>query len=411
MPIPKRKTNIEVYKGTELTKRRQELLDKITKSDTFLPDSILHDDLDLGMLEYVKNTFIVETEGRKMPIIDKILTVQRWGEFANNWEFTDRDNNVELPFIAVVRKPEVNLGTNPSVQRTVPDRHQFYYASVPTWNGTTMGADIYTIPQPIPVDINYDVTIVCNKIRDVNKFNRKVLQHFASRQDYTIIKGHYIPLVLNTIEDNTPMQTMDGRRFYMQNYKFTLLGYLIDNEEFQVKPAISRLFTMYEFIKDNNSTRKTINKAVNMTTVTFVADGVQTQFSVGESIGTLFGVYINGIAQIKDTHYYHVAYTSKISFDVPPLEGSIITIQYYKGRNSVMLDNTGKLIQFRREEFQYDGSTLVFIVSQSINSVVNVEINGLAEEEGVGYEITGDKEITLQGRPALNSNVSIGYLY
>ena len=169
MPIPKRKTNIEVYKGTELTKRRQELLDKITKSDTFLPDSILHDDLDLGMLEYVKNTFIVETEGRKMPIIDKILTVQRWGEFANNWEFTDRDNNVELPFIAVVRKPEVNLGTNPSVQRTVPDRHQFYYASVPTWNGTTMGADIYTIPQPIPVDINYDVTIVCNKIRKRNR--------------------------------------------------------------------------------------------------------------------------------------------------------------------------------------------------------------------------------------------------
>lgn len=410
MPLPKKKTNLSVYKGKELTKRRQELLDKITKSDTFLPDSILHDDLDRGMLDYVNETFIVESEGHRIPVIDKILTIQRWGEFANNWEFSDKDGNMELPFIAIIRRPEVQLGTNPSVQRTIPDRHQIYYASVPTWDGTALGADIYTIPQPIPVDISYDVIIICNKFRDINKFNRKVLQNFASRQDYTTIKGHYIPIVLDKVEDNTPMDTLEGRRFYMQNYSFTMLGYLIDSDEFEVKPAINRLFTMYEFIKDTNATKRYVNKAVNITTVTFIADGLQTQFSVGESIGTLFSVSINGIAQIRDTHFYHVAYTSKISFEVAPLEGDVVTIQYYKGRNSVMLDNIGKLIQFRKEEFQYTDS-VVFTVDQSINSVITVEINGLAEEEGVGYEITGDKEITLLGAPAYNSNISISYLY
>jgi len=410
MPLPKKKTNLSVYKGKELTKRRQELLDKITKSDTFLPDSILHDDLDRGMLDYVNETFIVESEGHRIPVIDKILTIQRWGEFANNWEFSDKDGNMELPFIAIIRRPEVQLGTNPSVQRTIPDRHQIYYASVPTWDGAALGADIYTIPQPIPVDISYDVIIICNKFRDINKFNRKVLQNFASRQDYTTIKGHYIPIVLDKVEDNTPMDTLEGRRFYMQNYSFTMLGYLIDSDEFEVKPAINRLFTMYEFIKDTNATKRYVNKAVNITTVTFIADGLQTQFSVGESIGTLFSVSINGIAQIRDTHFYHVAYTSKISFEVAPLEGDVVTIQYYKGRNSVMLDNIGKLIQFRKEEFQYTDS-VVFTVNQSINSVITVEINGLAEEEGVGYEITGDKEITLLGAPAYNSNISISYLY
>ena len=410
MPLPKRKTNLSVYKGQELTKRRQELLDKITKSDTFLPDSILHDDLDRGMLDYVNDTFMVESEGHRIPVIDKILTIQRWGEFANNWEFSDKDGNMELPFIAIIRKPEVQLGTNPSVQRTIPDRHQIYYASVPTWDGTALGADIYTIPQPIPVDISYDVIIICNKFRDINKFNRKVLQNFASRQDYTTIKGHYIPIVLDKVEDNTPMDTLEGRRFYMQNYSFTMLGYLIDSDEFEVKPAINRLFTMYEFIKDTNATKRYVNKAVNITTVTFIADGLQTQFSVGESIGTLFSVSINGIAQIRDVHFYHVAYTSKISFETAPLEGDVVTIQYYKGRNSVMLDNIGKLIQFRKEEFQYTNS-VVFTVDQSINSVITVEINGLAEEEGVGYEITGDKEITLLGAPAYNSNISISYLY
>ncbi len=411
MGYPKRKTNIEVYKKTELTERRQELLDKIIKSDTNLPDSILHEDLDRGMLDYVKKNLVIVSDGKQIPVINKILTIQRWAEFSNNWTFSNEDDNVELPFIATIRKPEVLPGSNPSVQRTIPDRYQVYYASVPTWNGNTLGADIYTIPQPVPVDISYEVTIVCNKIRDLNKFNKIILQNFSSRQDYTTIKGHYIPIVLDSIEDNTPMETMDGRRFYMQNYKFTLLGFLIDSDEFQVKPAINRLFTMYEFLKEKTGRKKYVNKAVNITTVSFIADGLQTEFSVGESIGTLFSVSVNGLAQIKGVNYYHVAYTSKISFEVAPLANSVITIQYYKGRNSVILDNTGKLIQYDMVTYTYDGSSLIFETSQSINSVIAVEINGLAEEEGIGYEITGSKEITLLGAPAIGSKIMVSYLY
>ena len=124
MGIPKRKTNIDVWKGTELTKRRQELLDMITKSDTNLPDSILHDDLDKGFLDYVVNNFKVTTEGKQIPIIEKLLTIQRWGEYTNNWTFTDEDNNITLPFIAIIRKPEVQFGTHAGAQRTIPDRAQ-----------------------------------------------------------------------------------------------------------------------------------------------------------------------------------------------------------------------------------------------------------------------------------------------
>jgi hypothetical protein len=411
MGIPKRKTNLSVYVGKELTERRQELLDNITKSDTYLPDSILHDDLDKGFLDYVSENFKVVTNGVEIPIIKKILTIQRWGEFSNNWEFSNEDGNMELPFIAIIRKPDVQFGTNPSVQRTVPDRHQFYYASVPTWNGTSMGADVYKIPQPIAVDISYEVTIVCGKFRDLNKFNKKVMQNFSSRQDYTQVKGHYIPIVLDSIDDNSPIDTLDGRRFYMQNYKFTMLGFLIDSDEFEVKPAISRFFLMNEFVKEGPSRRKMADKAVDITVATFIADGMQTAFSVGESIGTLFGVNINGLVQQRDVDYFHVAYTSKITFAEPPIEGSIITISYYKGRNSVIIDNYGKLIQVVTEYYTYDGSTIVFSVMNSINSVVSLDINGLVEDEGLGFEITGDHEITLLGEPAVGSTIGITYLY
>ena len=75
MGMPKRKTDLQVYRGKELTERRQELLDRITKSDTFLPDTILHDDLDSGMLDYVKKEFQVVSDGSKIPVIPKILTI------------------------------------------------------------------------------------------------------------------------------------------------------------------------------------------------------------------------------------------------------------------------------------------------------------------------------------------------
>lgn len=417
MGVPKKKNNIDVYGGKEyyqgkqLVERRQELLDRITKSDTYMPDSILHDDLDMGMLDFIKKNFLVVSDGEKIPIIEKILTIQRWGEFTNNWNFSDEDGNIKLPFIAVIRKPDVQPGTNPSLQRTIPDRKPFYYASVPTWNGNQLGADVYKMPQPVAIDISFEVIIVCTKFRDLNRFNKIVLQKFSSRQAYTTIKGHYVPIVLDSIDDNTPMESLDGRRFYIQAYKFTMLGFLIDSEEFEVKPAVSRMFLLNEFIKSNNYQKKYISKIIDITVATFTADGMQTAFSVGESIGILFNVAINGLLQELGIDYFHVAGTSKVTFASPPVEGSVITITYYKGRNNVFIDNYGKLLYVASEYFVYDGSTLSFTLQNVINSVVSFDINGLVEEEGVGFEITNQAEVTLQSAPVVGSKIGITYVY
>jgi len=171
---------------------------------------------------------------------------------------------------------------------------------------------------------------------------------------------------------------------------------------------------MYEYIKETYPNQ--INRAVNIVTTSFVSNGDETQFSVGENIGTLFSVAINGIAQIQNTDFTHTQFTSKITFLQTLYPNSIITIQYYKGINSVMLDNTGKLIQFRKEEFIYTGSTL-FNLSQSINSLMTVETNGLAEEELVeegddgGFIIYSDKQIQYLYNPVIGSKISISYFF
>jgi hypothetical protein len=259
MPLPKTqiKPTLPLVPKKTLYARREQLLEYINKDGTYLPKSVLHADLDRGMLDFVKNDLQVVTAGKKVPMVDIILTTQNWSQYVETSQFTDKDFNASPPFITVVRNPEVKYGSNPSVVYNIPNRKQFYYASVPTWNGNEQGMDIYTIPQPVPVDIIYSVKIVCNRMRELNELNKVVMQKFASRQAYTFIKGQYVPIIMNAISDESQM-TIESRKYYIQNYDFTMLGYLIDEEEFEVKPAIARVTQLFEI--DNSTYKKKKNQ-------------------------------------------------------------------------------------------------------------------------------------------------------
>jgi len=246
MPLPKQvKPTLPLVPQKTLYARREQLLEYINKDGTYLPKSVLHADLDRGMIDFVKEELKVVTAGKIIPTIDVIITLQNWSQYLETWKFVDLDNNPEPPFITVVRVPEVKFGSNPAVRYNIPNRKQFYYASVPTWNGNEQGMDIYTIPQPVPVDINYSVKIICNRMRELNQLNKNVMQTFASRQAYTFIKGQYVPIVMNNVSDESQLN-IESRKYYIQSYDFTMLGYLIDEDEFEVKPAIQRVSQVFE---------------------------------------------------------------------------------------------------------------------------------------------------------------------
>ena len=225
--------------------RREEMLEYIKEHGTYLPKSLLHAELERGMLDFVKEDLKTVVDGKVIPAIDIIITLQNWSLFTETWKFQDLDKNASPPFITTVRQPEVKPGTNPSVKYNIPDRKEFFYARVPTWDGTRKGLDIYKIPQPVPVDITYNVKIMCKRMRELNQFNKIVLQKFASRQAYRVINGHYVPIILNNISDESAME-MDKQKYYLQNYEFVMLGFLVDEEEFEVTPGITRSFLMLE---------------------------------------------------------------------------------------------------------------------------------------------------------------------
>ena len=337
MPLPKKiKKHIPLTESKTLLSRRQELVDKINKDGTFLPKSLLHADLDGGFLEFVKNELKTVIDGKVIPTIDILVTTQNWSQFTETWNLQNLDKNVEPPFITTVRVPEVKFGTNPAVLYNIPNRRQYFYAQVPTWDGQRNGMDIYKIPQPVPVDISYTVKIVCNRMREINEFNKNVIEKFASKQAYQVIKGHYIPIVMGNISDESVME-LEKRKFYIQSYEFTLLGFLIDENEFEVSSAVSRVLQVVEF--DTSTTKRRVKKDINIG-----GNEIDVLFVVGNNVNsqifdyttniiiatpinvTSFDVYINNDYYGSDLTEIQINTDDKLKFVIVKTDNTIESI-------------------------------------------------------------------------------------
>ena len=337
MPLPKKiKKDIPLTESKTLLPRRRELVDKINKDGTFLPKSLLHADLDGGFLEFVKNELKTVIDGKIIPTIDILVTTQNWSQFTETWNLQNLDKNVEPPFITTVRVPEVKFGSNPAVLYNIPNRRQYFYAQVPTWDGQRNGMDIYKIPQPVPVDISYTVKIVCNRMREINEFNKNVIEKFASKQAYQVIKGHYIPIVMGNISDESVME-LEKRKFYIQSYEFTLLGFLIDENEFEVSSAVSRVLQVVEF--DTSTTKRRVKKDINIG-----GNEIDVLFVVGNNVNsqifdyttniiiatpinvTSFDVYINNDYYGSDLTEIQINTDDKLKFVIVKTDNTIESI-------------------------------------------------------------------------------------
>jgi len=277
MGLPKKiKKDLSLIPKKTLLPRRHEIADMISEDGTYLPKSLLHADLDRGFLDFVKDGLKTVVEGKTVPMVDVLVTTQNWAQFVETWDFENIDKNVEPPFITVIRTPEVKYGNNPAVMYNIPNRRLYYYAKVPTWDGQRHGMDIYKIPQPVPVDIKYTVAIVCNRMRELNKFNQVVLEKFASRQAYQTIKGHYIPIINDDISDESIMD-LEKRKVYIQKYTFTMMGFLIDEDQFEVQPAVTRIFQIYETESKIKKRKPKKEVPISPQTATFTYSDVDTE--------------------------------------------------------------------------------------------------------------------------------------
>lgn len=245
MALPKGfRNNIRLTSPNIGVPRRQELLDNIADDGTFLPRGVHYKDIDETFIEFVNKELNIEIDGQQVPVI--FLTIQRYSEFTKTWKFTDEYKNIKIPFITIVRKPDVQVGTNYNGLYNIPGRPTFTYYKVPTNDGARVGIDLYKVPQPTSVDISYEVRLFTNKMSDLNLLNSKIQKKFQSRQAYVWPKGHPMPVMLESIGDESNIDDFENRRFYVQPFEMLLAGYILDEDDFEVVPTINRAMVMSE---------------------------------------------------------------------------------------------------------------------------------------------------------------------
>jgi hypothetical protein len=234
-------TDINIKNQKIGPERRQEILDGIADKGTFLPKGVLEEDMDQTFVEFFNDSekgLSLSVDGKKVPVL--FLTIQRWTEFTKTWQFSDKFKDIELPFITIVRKPDIQQGQNQAGLWNIPVSRTYTYMKVPTWDGVRRGIDLYKVPQPTSVDLTYEVRLFTNKMKDLNRFNGKIQRAFQSRQCYINVNGHPMPLHLETIGDESNIDDFENRRFYVQLFEIKLLGYILDEEDFEVVPTINR---------------------------------------------------------------------------------------------------------------------------------------------------------------------------
>ena len=260
MGLPKNyRRDLKMYPGKIGVDKRKEILNEIDDNDTFLPKGVYHEDMDKSVVDYINNELSINFRNKKVPAI--LLSIQRWTEFTKTWKFSDQHKNIKIPFISIVRKPDAQVGTSYAGLFNIPGHPVFNYKRTLTWNWNRIGGKLYQIPQPVPVDLTYEVRFFCNKMRDLNKLNHKVLQEFRSSQRYIKVNGHPMPLTLDSIGDESVISDLEKRRFYVQTYTIKLLGYILDEEEYRVKPLLNATSMVTELLEEK---AKTVSKVVSI---------------------------------------------------------------------------------------------------------------------------------------------------
>ena len=200
-----------------IQKNINNLLDSGFENNDYLPKKLLLEDIDQGVVDYINslNISVVNAEETlsKVPLI--FLNQERWAEFKMNWKFLKDESGEEInmPFM-VIRRTSVKPGQNP-LKRTIPKKKKFVFVKVPLFDGTLKGYDLYKVPQPPRVDVQYEVRFITHYFQDTNvSYQRMIMDGFSDGQGYMIINGYQIPLMLNEpSEDNSMDDISSDRKF------------------------------------------------------------------------------------------------------------------------------------------------------------------------------------------------------
>ena len=214
--------------------RRKNLAKEILKDSTPLPKTLLYKDIDKAFSEWVENDLYITFEGEAIPTIS-LYSNQRFSEYMQTWEGVDEKKNIILNFKAITRENNPKLGTIVGPSKNIPGEHSVLMKTVEAFDKNNRKYYIdYRLKQPTAIDFIYTVSLVTNKYELLNEFNLMMNDKFKSIQCYIRPNGHFIPMILNDISDESEY-SIDNRQYYSQTYNITVKAYIITEDDYIIE--------------------------------------------------------------------------------------------------------------------------------------------------------------------------------
>ena len=247
--IPKgAKYGNKVFIGKTGEERVDELLFDTDPKTVFLPETISIIDLDTEMVNVLNNGALsVTSDSRKERVPAFLFGAEKWSEFSKTWQYTDDDKNIIFPIITI-RKTETKFGSRLGENRHfISNQRAYEYTRVPVKdkNNGIIGYEIYKIPNPTPIDINYEIRMFTDFSRDINKFDEKFMRQFQDNQFYINVKGHYMPVFLQGSSDESETD-IEKTNYLIRIHNISLRGFLIDENDFEIVRANERIVKVTE---------------------------------------------------------------------------------------------------------------------------------------------------------------------
>lgn len=228
--------------GNEVRKGYQKTI--LDKSPIF-PKPLEYDDIDKAVFEFVNKEIDIVIDGKLIPTYT-LYSNQRFSEYTQMWEHSDEFGNLYLNFKTVNRDKNPSFGGNQGKLWNIPGKRKYtlLQRDVLEDNGTE-STEIYTMRQPYAVDLSYTINFVTVTVENLNKFNQKINKLFSARQHYIRPNGHFVPMVIDEISDESSYSISD-RKFYVQSVTIKLMAYIIEKEDFEVKKYPKRTNILLE---------------------------------------------------------------------------------------------------------------------------------------------------------------------
>ena len=215
----------------------------ILQDAPIFPKPLEYEDIDNAMFNFVDEYIPMVIKGKSTPTFT-LYSNQRFSEYSQSWEHTDEDGNLLMNFKTISRENNPKPGENQGGYWNIPGnkRHTLLIRDVLEDNGEEV-YEIYSMGQPFAVNLTYRISIITDLFENINAFNQKINDLFKARQCYIRPNGHFLPVTLEDINDNTEY-TISERKFYNQTVTVKVMAYIISADDFKIekKPKRIKLF-------------------------------------------------------------------------------------------------------------------------------------------------------------------------